>query len=93
MCKRLNQCKDAQDFIRYANHKRTEIGETVSVVACSNGVKVYGPIKPNYALIHSNHPRELATGTRMAIVKALISIGLGMIGLATYILPALAKAF
>ena len=93
MCKRLNQCKDAQDFIRYANHKRTEIGETVSVVACSNGVKVYGPIPPNYALIHFNHPRELATGTRMAIIRAFIAIGLGVIGLTVYILPALARGF
>jgi len=94
MCKALYQCRNANDFIRYAKHKRTEMGDdSVAVVVCGKGVKVYGPVPPNYALIHSNHPRELATGTRKAIIKALIAIGLGIIGIGVYILPALAKAF
>lgn len=85
MCKNLNQCKDPNDFIRYAKRKKGK------VVSCGKGVKIYGPVPPGYALIHSNHPRELATGTRMAIIKAFIAIGLGMIGLTAYILPVLAR--
>jgi hypothetical protein len=88
MCKKnLNQCKDPNDFIQYAKHKKG------TIVVCGKGVKIYGPVPTGYALIHSNHPRELAKGTRMAIIKALIAIGLGVISLAAYILPALAKTF
>ena len=68
--KNLNACRTANDFVGYAKRN----GGTV--VPCKKGVKVYGDKKDQCAIIHSNHPRELATGTRSALVKAFVAIGL-----------------
>jgi len=75
--KTLNSCRTANDFVRYAQRNGAD------VVDCKKGVKIYGDRPDQYAVIHSNHPRELATGTRSALVKALISIGIaGSVGCA-----------
>jgi hypothetical protein len=73
----LEQCRKSKDFIKYAKSNGGHIEN------CTKGVKVYGPngapdnTNCGYALIHSNHPKELKTGTRAALIKAFIAIGLG----------------
>lgn len=76
--KNLDQCRTGNDFERYA------VAHGGRVESCSNGVKIYGTNGQRngdypYVLIHSNHPRDLATGTRAAIIKGLVAIGLGVI--------------
>lgn len=74
MKKQLKQCRTAKDFIGYARYK------DASIEQCCKGVKIYGS-KPGYAELHSNHTKELATGTRAALIKAFIAIGLaGSVG-------------
>lgn len=85
MCKKkLIQCRTSSDFIRYARVRGGRL------VPSKKGVKVYGPTPCGYVEIHSNHPHELATGTRAVIIKAFVAIGLAIIGLAAILLPALA---
>ena len=76
--KRLDACRDAKDFIGYAKSRGAVIEN------CSKGVKIYPADgrRDEYALIHSNHPRELATGTRWTLIKKLTAIGLALIPLA-----------
>lgn len=78
--KNLEQCRTAKDFIKYAERQ----GGVVE--GSKKGVKVYGP-NDGFAVIHSNHPRDLATGTRAALIKALVAIGLGVVlcGLASLV--------
>jgi hypothetical protein len=84
MCKKnLRQCKDGNDFIAWARSKGGIINQS------THGVKIYGP-KSGYALIHNNHVRELATGTRMALIKVLIAIGLGGLSIGIFIINKLA---
>jgi hypothetical protein len=68
--KNLKACRTASDFVTYAQAHGGE------VVTCGKGVKIFKGSKDQYAVIHSNHPRELATGTRSALIKAFIAIGL-----------------
>lgn len=68
--KTLKACRTASDFVGYAQSHGGE------VITCGKGVKIINGRKDQYAVIHSNHPRELATGTRSALVKAFIAIGL-----------------
>jgi len=69
--KTLKACRTASDFVAYAQAHGAE------VVTCGKGVKIFaGERKDQYAVIHSNHPRELVTGTRAALIKAFIAIGL-----------------
>jgi len=81
--KNLRQCKEGNDFIAWARSKGGIINQS------THGVKIYGP-KPGYALIHNHHARELATGTRMALIKALIAIGLGGMAIGIFIINKLA---
>jgi hypothetical protein len=84
MCKKsLQACRTKTDFIGYAKYKKARI------VQGTHGVKIYGT-KPGYAELHSNHCKELATGTRATLIKTFIAIGLALIGLALFVLPALA---
>jgi len=78
MAKTLDSCRTANDFERYARKHGARI------VRCKKGIKVYGPDgREMHAVIHNNHPKELATGTRCALVKTFIAIGLaGMLGCA-----------
>jgi hypothetical protein len=72
MCKKtLRACRNKADFIGYARYKKARI------VQGTHGVKIYGP-KPGYAVLHANHTKELATGTRAALIRTLIAIGLGV---------------
>ncbi len=68
--KTLKACRTANDFVAYAQAHGAE------VVTCGKGVKILKGRPDQYAVIHSNHPRDLATGTRLALVKAFIAIGL-----------------
>jgi len=80
MCrKKLTTCRTEKDFLGYIQYKGGEI------INCAHGVKVFGPKKPGYAVIHSNHKKELATGTRAALIKALIAIGLGGMVIGIYL--------
>jgi hypothetical protein len=74
MSKTLQSCRKAKDFIGYAEQHG---GQVVQTNGC---VKVFEP-KGNggYATLHANHPKELATGTRAALIKAFIAIGLGVL--------------
>ncbi len=64
--KSLNQCKTANDFISFSEKKGLIIKN------CTKGVKIYNPERDDqYAVIHSNHPHELATGTRIALIKKI----------------------
>ncbi len=83
--KNLEQCRDGQEFERYALAKGGRVEQ------CKNGIKIYGPNGQNngeypYVLVHSNHPHDLPNGTRAAIIKGLIAIGLGITVLAMSIL-------
>jgi hypothetical protein len=85
MCRKtLTSCRTEKDFLGYIQYKGGEI------IRCTHGVKIIGPKKPGYAVIHSNHKKELATGTRAALIKALIAIGLGGISLGIFIINKLA---
>jgi len=85
MCKKsLQACRTDKDFIGYAQYMGGEI------IHCTHGVKIFGPKKTGYAVIHSNHCKELATGTRATLIKTFIAIGLALVVLAKIILPALA---
>ena len=69
----LDECRKGKDFIRYA------VAHGGRVEICAKGVKIYGNQNNGtygYALIHSNHPNELPTGTRCALIKAFRAIGL-----------------
>ena len=68
--KTLKACRTANDFVAYAQAHGAE------VITCGKGVKILKGRTDQYAVIHSNHPRDLATGTRLALVKAFIAIGL-----------------
>ena len=68
--KKLTACRTASDFVAYAQANGGE------VVSCGKGVKVFKDKSAGYAVIHSNHPRELASGTRAALVKAFVALGL-----------------
>jgi len=76
--KSLDQCRDGREFERYALAKGARVEQ------CKAGVKIYAPggqwngDRP-YVLIHSNHPHDLPNGTRAAIIKGLIALGLGVI--------------
>jgi hypothetical protein len=77
VCKKLlKQCETPGDFIRYSCHKGGKI------IKSKKGVKIQGT-KPGYVELHSFHNRRLANGTRAALIKGLIAIGLGgmMIGI------------
>lgn len=81
--KNLDRCRTGHDFERYA------VSRGARVETCSTGVKIYGSNGQRngdypYVLIHSNHPRDLATGTRAAIIKGLIALGLGVIACIGY---------
>jgi len=69
--KTIRNCRKASDFIA-AIEKQGGCVEN-----CGKGVKIYGPDgrRDQYAVIHANHPRELATGTRAALIKGLLAIG------------------
>ena len=68
--KTLEQCRDGKDFERYA------LAHGGSVVTSGKGIKIYGPNgNSGYAVLHCNHPKELATGTRCALIKALVALG------------------
>jgi hypothetical protein len=71
--KTLEQCKTHQDFVRYAKKN----GATVE--QCKKGVKIYNGDSAQYAVIHSNHRKDMATGTRSALIKAFLAIGLAAI--------------
>ncbi len=72
--KNLQACSKATDFISYAEDHGGK------VKTCGAGVKVYGPNgNGGYVSIHANHPKELATGTRAALIKAFIALGLGVL--------------
>jgi hypothetical protein len=68
--KNLKACRTASDFVAYAQAHGGE------VVTCGKGVKIFKVRADQYAVIHSNHPRDLATGTRAALIKAFVAIGL-----------------
>ena len=84
--KRLEACRKPDDFIEYS------LGKGAIVENCAKGVKIFPPDgrRDEYALIHSNHPRELATGTRHALIKKLLAIGLVLMPLACLISAVLA---
>lgn len=69
--KTIKICRKASEFIA-ACEKQNGIVEN-----CGKGVKIYGPDgrRDQYAVIHAGHPRELATGTRAALIKSLLSLG------------------
>jgi hypothetical protein len=68
--KTLKACRTASDFVAYAQAHGGE------VITCGKGVKILKGRKDQYAVIHSNHPRELASGTRSALIKMFVAIGL-----------------
>jgi hypothetical protein len=88
--KRLDQCKTGPDFVGYARRTTRKRGGSVKEIKAGVLVKgpPDGPAPDDCAVIHSNHPRELATGTRAALIKKLIALGLGLMVLAA-IIPAL----
>jgi hypothetical protein len=82
--KNLEACRTDRDFLGYVQFKGGEI------IHCAHGVKIFGPKRPGYAVIHSNHKKELATGTRAALIKTLIAIGLGGLSIGIFIISKLA---
>jgi len=79
--KQLDACRTPKDFVGYAR------GKGAVIEPCSKGIKIFPPNgrRDEYALIHSNHPRELATGTRYALIKKLLALGLTLMPFACLI--------
>lgn len=69
--KTIKTCHKPSEFIAAVEKQ----GGTVEI--CGKGVKIFGPDgrRDQYAVIHAWHPRDLATGTRAALIKGLLSIG------------------
>lgn len=63
-----DQCHTSRELISYAERHG---GEVVS--QCGSHVKVRGP---EGMVIIPNHPGDLATGTRLNIIKTLVKIGI-----------------
>lgn len=70
MAKTLKQCKDAQDFLKYAKKQGAGVqeGGNHTLIVTQKG-KCAIP----------RHKGDLATGTRFSIIKTFIAIGLVVI--------------
>ena len=70
----LAGCRKSRDFVAYAVEHGAEVvnGGRHGVKVSYHGCRIPVP----------DHPGELATGTRRAIVKSFIAIGLSLLALA-----------
>ncbi len=68
--KRLDQCKSGKDFVNYASKK----DDVILTNGKGSHMKVYRPKRGG--TIVPRHNKDLPTGTRRAIMKAFVAMGI-----------------